>query len=136
MKTSETDGAPWASWTSLLPPVPPSFPGVWVSPVSKVTHSAARFPQPSHPQFPDLQTGIRELKLKPPMLWVLSDNTGSLKSVLSLGSVRRVVKVQAKCAQLLNFAWKSLPFYTTHGSFFPCVPWSFFYYKYRTIPSL
>ena len=120
---------PWASWTPLLPPVPPSLAGV--RPGSKVTLLPAS--QPSHPQFPDLQTGIRELKLNHHAL-VLSDNTGSLKSVfLSLGGISERSKYRKSMRSFLILPRNLYLFISLMGAF-SHVFWSFFDYTGQSLP--
>ena len=122
---------PWASWTSLLPPVPPSL--GWVSPVSKVI-TLLPASQSSHPQFPDLQTGIRELKLNHHAL-VLSDNTGSLKSVfLSLGSISERSKYRQSMRSFLILPGNLYLFIPLMGVFSHV--FLVIFLLYRTIPSL
>ena len=122
---------PWASRTPLLPPAPPSL--GWVRPGSKVT-TLLPTSQPSHPQFPDLQTGIREIKLNHHAL-VLSDITGSYRSVfLSFDSISEMSKYRKSTHSFLILPGNRYLFIP------PMVVFSHvflvIFLLYRTIPSL
>ena len=103
-----------------------------VRPGSKVTLLPAS--QPSHPQFPDLKTGIRELKLNHHAL-VLSDNTGSLKSVfLSLGGISERSKYRKSMRSFLILPRNLYLFISLMGAFSHV--FLVIFLLYRTIPSL
>ena len=101
-----------------------------------VSQARVRLPasQPSHPQFPDLQTGIRELKLNHHAL-VLSDITGSFRSVfLSFDSISEMSKYRKSTHSFLILPGNRYLFIP------PMVVFSHvflvIFLLYRTIPSL
>ena len=130
VKTSETDGAPGLPGHHCCPLCHQAW---GVRPGSRVI-TLLPASQPSHPQFPDLQPGIRELKLNHHAL-VLSDNTGSLQSVfLSLGGISERSKYRKSMRSFLILPGNLYLFIPLMGAF-SHVFLVIFYYTGQSLPS-